>query len=816
MKLIKDIKNTLSSLLQAKSYLLSVILTMAITLGALVSTFNLNYQLLEAPLPYPDEQQLYVVQGNMLKQGKVTIANALSMPSIVEMYHKHHDYFTQQGLFTFEQDIIRSLDDTPLVNTAYVGPEFLQMLQVPMAKGRVFNASEGIDAKTPVAVISYQLWSELFNKAENVLDKSLQFGEITFKIIGVTGKDFIEPQIKRKSSQTQVWLPWDFNLASDNMRFAWNGMERPHGILVKVAPNTDTDSAGFELSNLYQSRFKDEMADQPFFAEHGISIELNKLRNAIVGDNTQMAIYMFIGALAVVLIATANIVNLILSRVVFKQRTFAIHAALGAQQRDIFYELLLEIAIPMFAAAVLSLVVATGGFEVLKTVSSESLPRLSELAINWQSIAFALLCTLVLTVAIALLVTRQINYRELNSALKSSGKGSGIQISKHVRQSLVVAQVALTGVVLVLSVQLLLQSFSHIFKPLDFNSDDITEVILNIGLKNKQGTPEIQMDARAIRDELMNHPDVVSASVAHDFPISSYGALPAFSGWSIHEDKTNRHRSAWIGADENFQGILGLKLLSGRNFTPQEVVEQQSVIIISDALAKKIKPDGDLLNEKIYWASSPYHSKPLEVIGIFESFTLLDDTPLPYVLVPRSGSRWAKLLVQFKPGRHLSNAQMNKIMANVSSQYKVSETLTLKQAHKVLLAKDTLTAWLASTLAFFALALSAIGMYGVLSYNVQVRRYELGIRMAIGARPATVFVQMLKDNLIPTYLGLVVALAIYAILWRWSPLKAHVGDIDPVSWVLVLIAVFLLTTATTLASVWQIISKRVVVALRGI
>ncbi|MFT4929926.1 MAG: putative ABC transport system permease protein [Phenylobacterium sp.] len=815
MIITRDLKQTLASLAQAKSFAISVILTMAITMGALVSTFNLNYQLLEAPLPYPDEDKLYVVEGNLLKKNKVIVDNALSMPSAIEIYHEKYQYFQQQALFTFNQDIIRSLADTPLVKTGYASHQYLQMLQTPMALGRFFNSSEGINSHAAVAVISYNTWQTIYANSADILQQSIRFGEVDFKIIGVTGADFIEPQIKRKSEQTQVWLPWDFNIESKNMRGAWNGMVREHGLLIKFDPAMALKKAQLELTSQYNARFKQAMADQPFFAEHSISFELQKLRTAIVGDNKDLAMFMFAGAFAVLLIACANIINLILSRAVFKQRTFAIHAVLGAQKFDLFWQLFLEILVLMLTASGLSLIVAFGGFELLKTISSESLPRLSELSINLQSVLFALVCALVLTVLIATLVSNQINYRALNSVLKSSGKGTGIQISGRVRQLLIVGQVALTGVVLVLSLQLFIQSSAHILKPLDFNSEQLTQITLNTGLKGASSTAEIQTDMKAVRDSLVNHPNIEAASIAHDFPISSYGQLPAFSGWSIHADKTNRHRSAWIGTDEHFLKILGIDLIAGRIFSDEDVVSQNNVVVISEALAKKLKPNGNMLNEKIYWASSPYQKDPFEVIGIIKSFTLLNDEPLPYVFVPRLGSRYPKFLLQFNGSQQPNSAEINKLMAQVSNQYKVSEQMTMQQAHSVLVAKDTLTAWLTATLAIFSFALSAIGLYGVLSYNVQIRQYELGIRMAIGARPITIFGQMLKDNLMPATVGLAIALAIYAVLWRWGSFSEYLSVIDPLSWLLAVMLILLLTAFTTLASVWNIISKRVVVALRG-
>ena len=798
----------------AKSFSTSVIITIGIVMGALVATFNLNYQILQAPLPYPSENTLNVIQGNVYNKGQIRTENAASIPSLKEMYRKKYDYFQQQALFTYGEDVLRNLPHSPMLKTAYVTPEFLEILNAPLVLGRKFNMDEGMNSNVPVAIISYNTWMNVFEKNADILNKTLRFNDTSFNIIGVTASNFVEPEIKRKGVETQVWLPWDYNLASPYMRKAWNGISKLHGMLVNIKDTSRIAQISQELTNTYNARYAEELSGRSFFKDKTISFELVTLRTSIVGDSTKLALYLFVGALSITLIATVNVLNLFLSRAAANQKILAIKAALGAQPLTIFQSIFIEVLVLMTIASILSLFLSFGCFELLKIVSLNQLPLLNELTVDLSSVIFSLGCALFLTIVLSLIIHGHIKYKALNCYLQSSGKGTSIQISKLTREALIASQIALTGVILFISLQLFMNSAEYLNKPLDFKIDNLTQVVVNLGTGKDDPINQIQANSLALRKELENHPKVKKASSTYGFPMSATGQLPDRSGWSLQPDKSTQKRSAWISADENYLEILGLEFIAGRNFTYEEVYSKDRVIIINEALERKIDPNGSVLNKMLYWASSPREKKPFKVIGIIKDFELIGKSP-PFVFLPSYGGRYPEFLIELQPNQTIDNAELNQIIAKIDNRYKVASQLKMEEAYDILMADETLTVWLSASLAILAVFLAAIGIFGVVSYNVEIRKFELGVRMALGANNRNIYMQMLSNNFKPAACGLAISLPLYASLWFWGDLKTYLSSINVAAWALSVLLIVLLLASTTLLSVWKVLSKKPIYALRN-
>lgn len=809
----KDFSVAFSSLGKTKGYVITIALTLGLTLGALVAMFNLNYQLLATSLPYPDQDRLFVMQCNVFKNGQpefLGVPNASPYPLLVEGYKNNSDYFEKKALVNFYVDVIRSLPDTPQVNTSYITPEYLQILQPPMSLGRVFSADEGLNTRSPVAVISYDTWLKVFNKDPDILSKTLRFGEVEFKIIGVTSAEFSEPQIVEVGRATQVWLPWDYNLVPENFR-SWGGFIDHEYVIGKLKPGVERAVVEHELTSLLNTRFKEENASIPFFDTFSLGLELFSYQRVILGDSKKRALMLFAGALALLLIAATNITNLVLARSASQQRNMAIQAALGAQKFHLFNAVFAEILILMGIAAILSLFVSFGGIELLKTVAKDQFPRLSELRLSWQSIAFALISAVALAALFALMVSRQINYRALHNMLQSSGKGVGIQISGRVRQALILLQVALAGFLLAVNLQILQQSLHHINQPLGLAVNDIYEVELNIGLQRGSPNEERKRNLIAIRDELRANPKIANASLTHFFPIGQNSAGVDSAVLSAEADLKDQKRALLTFIDESYLDIFDIKLAAGRYITVAEFQEDIHSIVINETFARNLQADGKVLNKRFYIISGESY----EVVGIVRDLSLPGVPEESRIFVPQTNVEFPRLLLKLKPNQQLTKEELNLIMAKVNSQYKVAVFLSMVKAQDMLLAKDTLSAWLTAALALLTLCLAGIGIYGVLSYTVLLRRFELGIRMAIGARPITIFMQILTDNLIPVLLGVMIALASLFILWLWIQGGAYYISTSFIAWSFPILIILLLTAIASLLSVWQIINKPAICALHN-
>ncbi|WP_288132287.1 ABC transporter permease [Microbulbifer sp.] len=807
----KPVRQALASLSRAKGYCATIVCTLGITLGAVVTMFSLNYQLLAAPLPYPDADRLYTIKGNLYRDGERTLEKSSQYPALIEIYNNSR-HFSDTALAYFWEDVIRNLPHSPRVTVTYVTPEYLRLAQAPLVHGRHFRAEEGLNTRVPVALLSYQTWTQQFNQDPDILQRTLRFGDVDFRIVGVLAQGFIEPAVYAPGRRTQVWLPWDYNNTAAQNRNNWRGFS-PFMFAVgkldtQARPETVQHQLSTSLNNRYQEARVDRLPGNDLTTTHTLST----YERQILGNSTQRTLLLLAGTLILLLIAAANITNLILARAANRQRTMAIQAAMGAQRKHIFADLLTEICLLMLAAALLSILFTGVGVELLKHFARDQVPRLQELTINWQTCLFSAAMALLLALLFASLVSRQIDYRHLNQLLQSSGKGTGVQVSARTRQMLIASQIALTAILIVASLQLFLQSSRHINQPLGFSTGNIQVITLNIG--NLRNAPAAQREnyLKSIREKLLSHPRLDNASLGLNTPIGFNRPL-----WhtAVASDASRQSsitaKTAVI--DENYLPILELALREGRHMTAEEFSDGSRVLLINKTLAHQLQadqPEGNIVGTQLYWRGA----EPYRVIGVVEDIHLPGQNEGPRLFVRHIDVDYPLFMLKYKPGQRLTSTELNNLFAEINGQYKVSEIFTLREARDFLLTKDRLAAWLTSGLTLLALGLAAIGIYGVLSYSVRLRRFELGIRMAIGAAPSTIFTQMLRENLHPVSLGLATAMVALAGLWFWVSQSSYALQTSLAGWLLPAILIALLVAVVSLLSVWRIIRRPAIFALR--
>jgi len=804
------------SLRNSKGYVTTIVITLGITVGALVAMYNLNYQILAAPLPYPDQDRLFVMQTDIMVDGQNTSANALNMtpyPAVVEVYKKDFNDFEQKAMVSFYVDTIRNLPDTPQVNSAYITPEYLQLLQPAMALGRMFNTEETLDTHPPVVVISYDTWQKVFKGDPNIVNQVLRFGEVDFKVVGVLAESFIEPQLIEIGRTTGVWIPWDFNRVPLIYR-GWEGFIEHEFLVGKIKKNVDLAKVEQDLTVRLNARFKEETVSQASYSTTNIQMRLVSYRDLILGDGKTRAYMLLAGSLVLVLIAAANITNLILARAANRQRVMAIQAALGAQKFHLFNGFLAEILWLMLIAAILSLVIAFFGIGLLKEVAANLLPRVSELSLTWQSVFVALLSALLLALFFASLISHQVNYRALNNVLQTSGKGVGVQISTKVRQILIACQIALTGILLTASLQILQESLHRLSQPLGLATANVYQIILNMGSQASAPSEERRRNLIAIKDEFLGNAKVQNVTLTSQSPLGE--TTPAIETVLSSDASFQQAKEGQLTfIDEKYVGVLGLEFVSGRNITQAEFQADVTSMIVNESMARSLQTDGQILNKRFYLASGTPGNNFYEIVGVIRDLTLPGKAEIARIFVAGVSSEFPRLILEMKSGQVFTKQDVNQIMAKVNGEYKASLLLAMPEAHKALLAQETVSAWLTAVLALLTLGLAAIGTYGVLSYSVQLRRFELGIRMALGARPLSVFMQVFKDNLAPVLIGLVTAIITFALTWIWLQQSIYNTPVNPFPFIVSIVLISILAALASLLSVWAIIRKPAVNALRA-
>lgn len=823
MRYWKRLTSACYALSKAKGYVATVVLTLGVTLGSLIAMFNLNYQILAAALPYADEAKLVVGSTAWLdKEGRVMYPRIMPQ-AMLPIYHKPSDKISDQALFGYSYVgmTLRDLPYTPQIQIGYATPGFMRMYQMPLLLGRAFSPQEDIGSQQPVAVLSEQIWRQHYNADPGILGHKITIGRVDFTVIGVASSAFREPRLIGPSRTNDLWLPWDFNPVNQQSASALNGWQFYLARLKDANARLDFEQ---ELRPQIQQRFQEAIAAIPSQAGRSVQFNAEPLRMILTGDSRSHILWMLAGSVLLLLIAAANITNLLLSRAARQQRNLSIQAALGAQRHHLLSQVLAELCWLILAAMLLALLVAEGAYALLQTYASDTLPQLAELGFAVPSLSFAVLISLLLALGFAAIISGQINYSALQQNLQSSGKGCGVQISRQTRQILITAQVTLAAILLVCSTQVLQQSVAQLRQQVGFSSEQRFQISIDdsaprldpaLSREQQQAAQRQRKDElMQVRDVLRQHPAVQQAAVSNYPPISFDGVYGSATFVPDLANPSLLYDSRVATTDQYYLPLFDIPLLQGRNFSAQEVASQALVVIINQAFAQKLRPDGNVLGQRLYTQGG---ALSYEIIGVTANHQLPDEWSAEEPnrsYLPRNLISGTSLLLQLKPGMQLDKAELNQMMMQVSLRYRAAGIYSIADNVDKVLLSNYLAAAVTSALVLLSFGLAAIGIYGVLSYSVQMRRFELGVRMAIGARPLTILRQLLQENLQPVLAGLVLAALGLAALWLVLQKTSFAVELSGSGFALPLLLIMLLTVLTTLLSVWRIICKPAIYALQ--
>ena len=767
-------KQAWASLKKKIGFVATVVVTMGTTLGALLCVLTLGHLLLVEPLPYPEQNKLYRV-GHVLDDNKGEIsADAFTYPGLIHLY-KNQEVFEQASLTAYSQSVLTSSPSQPRLFVGYTTPEWFSLFGVKMALGRPFEATEALDTHNPVAILSYKAWVEEFNQNPKILQQKVTFDGVSFSIVGVLSKDFIEPQLRATGSDMHAWLPWDYNQQT-RFKDSWGNI---HGALTyvgKIKPGISAIQAEQVLSPLLNDTWQEKVIGDDFFKGWTISSKVESLKSIIIGDSERMLFFMIAGVLGLLIIASANIANLFMSRTAEQQRQLAIYAALGAKKRHLFRSLFAESTVLMAISILVALIISSAGFYLMQTQFARILPRVSELSINLFTFSSAFLFAGIFALTFAFISTKMINYKALNSMLQSSGKGTGVQVSKRFRQVLIVTQVAIATVLIFANISLFKNAVKIIKEPLGFEVDNMVNVVLSTATSPVPSSEEIAASMVQVKSALEQLPQVKSVSRAVS-PLSNFQLI------AITDPVTNLSFTPdYKHVDSQYFQQIGQPLIEGEFMSAADIKDRNRVAVVNEVFANKLREDGDVIGIKIDSSGDIY-----TVIGIIKG------VKLPGQPVIRSRVYFPSILDQgqmnltLEPNQSVTREQVVAAINGVSSAYALFNLSVLPQTKNNLLFPQFAAAISTAALAAITLFLGGVGLYGILSYSTQMRRFEIGTRMAIGAKRQHLINLIVRDNTVVILIGIIMSIIVMAIIYLFNQeLLAEYIDIS-------LIPVFALT-----------------------
>ena len=749
-----ELKQAYVSLKQKPLFVFSVVSTMGITLGALLCVLTLAYVMLIKPLPYPEQDRIYqLTHQNLNKAGEVNVTG-FDYPTLVELYKKQ-TVFSKNAIAYHSEEVIRSHPKQVQVKTTFVTPQWFSLLAAPIKLGRAFNADEDLNKNIPVAVLSYKTWLQDYNGDINILNKKININDVSFKIIGVVDETFVDPQLDNSGFDTQLWLPWDFNSISYKKDW-WGSYNDKLTYLGLLADDISIAQADQKTTNLTCDILQPLVKDGFPNACKQFKLNFSSIKNAIIGDTNYIIYLLLAGVIALVIIAATNIINLFIAHTAQQQAKLAINAALGAKKHQLYYQLMRQAALLMIAATALSLVIAIIGFDLLNRYLNSVFPLVSTLHLPSETVIPLLIIASIFTVMFAKLGVNAINYQQLNSSLEHSGKGNSVQISANLRNLLIVSQITIASFLVFCCINLMLNALNTITKPLGYQHNDLSYLSLSVSNPdNKTATFEQNLAlVNQIKSTLLALPEIEQLSTAES-PIGSFIKM------QVIDTATNIHYLADTSfGDNQYFKLINQQFISGDNFPEQNKQDRDKLLIINDVFAQNIVSKAKNVNTKIAdiigtkFDFSVNGSNVFTVVGIVKGILEPGKNEIPPRMYAPSSTLAFKFLLRFKKEQQLSREQIIKTTKGISNLLTIAQYKSLNDSYKWIVLPERITLVSSITMTLVSLFLAALGLYGILSYSTQIRRFEIGTRMAIGAKRADLIKLIIQDNAHAILLGI--------------------------------------------------------------
>ena len=769
--MFQDLRYGLRLMARRPGFAAVAVATLALGIGTTTAIFAVTDHVLLRPVPYAAPDRLAVIwETSPTIQLPVMFA---SPPNLYE-WQRRSRAFSSMGGFQW-RDVTMGGAEPERIRAARVTAGLLPALGVQPQMGRWFLPEEDRAGARPVAMISDVLWRRRFQGNRSILGHTIPIDGVPTEIIGVMPSSFVCPPAvvlrgAPPSEQAELWIPHATNLEE--------GQRGAHyfGVIGRLADGSTFDSADREMNDI-QAQIEKEFPDYRTWRARVAPLVDQ------VTESSRRAVGLLVAAVAFgLLLACANVANLLLARGVGRRREFAIRTALGAGRLRLAMQVIVEALALALAGGVAGALLAAALIRVIVLLGPSSMPGLQSVRIDVRTLMFAAASSIVAAMlagaipALGVMRTRLANWL----ADRSGGSGPG---ALRAQQALAIGQVGL-AVALLVTAALLVESFRQLravdpgFKPAEVTAAKFTLP----AMRYPDAEARVRFVDRAL-ESLRELPGVASAGLIDAVPIADNRQGTSFTrldGPAADPAASENNNIAWI--TEGYFETLGVPLVAGRTFTTQDRTGRDRVVIINQLLARQVFGGDDPIGRMVRVGAST--QAPFQVVGVVGNERHVgmdsDATPsffIPYRQVPSVGSvsvvvrnhgqaaaaasAWASLLGPLRGA--VSEAIANEATAQsiratirrIDPELALFRVRTMEQVVDAAVATPRSMAWLLSGFALSALMLAAIGVFGVMSHAVSQRRREIGVRMAVGASPQRMLASILGEGLAQAGLGLI-------------------------------------------------------------
>jgi predicted permease len=751
----KDLRYGVRTLVKSPAFTAVAVLSLALGIGANTAIFSVVNSILLRPLPYPESERLTAVWHTPPQASFPGMTKFSVSPGNYLDWKEQSRAFEQMAIYQYAGLSLGTGGDPVPVTGAAVSSDFFSVLRAQVEKGRAFSPDEEQPGREQVVVLGHGLWQRAFGADPTLIGQTVNLNSRSFTVVGVMPAGFEFP------AEAELWVP-----------LAWDAAERQtraihdYIVVARLNPDASLAQAQAEMSTI-SSRLEQQYPEE----NKGWGAVVIPLQEDLVGDVRPALLVLFSAVGFVLLIACANVANLMLARGANRRREIALRIALGATRARIVRQLLCESVLLSVVGGLLGLLLASWGGQLLVRLSSGSLPNSDEVGMDVWALGFTLLVSLAAGVLAGVAPALQFSKGELSETLKQgTGRGGGGSVKQRTRKALVVCEVALSLILLV-GAGLMIRSF---WKLQDVNpgfdvSNSLSMSVLLPATRYSEPQQVLAFHDRVL-EQLGALPGVVSVGSTTTLPLTGGGSRQPFTiegrpAPPVSEQPLAQTR--YVSPD--YFRAIGIPLRQGRAFEERDREGSPQVVVISEAMARRFFPGQNPVGQRLT-ASFHLQQGAREIVGVVGDVksTGLDDEGaatmyLPFKQAPRP---WITFVARTASDPRNFIQPVSKAVYSVDKEQALTGVRTMEQVLAESLSGRRFNMTLLMTFAGLALALAAVGVYGVMNYSVMLRKRELGIRMALGARRPDVLRLVLGQGLALTLIGVGVGMAGAYVLTR--------------------------------------------------
>jgi len=780
---LQDVKYGIRTLGKNPGFAAVAILTLALGIGANTALFSVVNGVLLNPLPYPQPTQLVAIAEKFRPYPEASIA----YPNFLDWVRMNHTF---EGLAAYRHTNfnLTGSGEAQRLNAVQVSASFFTLLGVKPVIGRNFSPEDDAKGAAPVAMVSGRFWESKFGGSADVLGKMLNLDGTGHKVIGVVPENFYFCCESMNFDLGDVYVP----IGSSNEH--WLAVRGSHpGIrgIGRMKPGVSVERARADLDNIALNLAK-AYPDTNKDTQVGVTL----LRQRMVSE-IQSTLFMLLAAVGfVLLIACANVANLLLSRATGRAREFAIRSVLGATQKRVVRQLLTESLLLAIAGGLLGLILASWGTQAALAVLPHALPRAGDVRIDPRVLLFTVGMSILAGVLFGLAPALRTARPDVHETLKEGGRG-GTAVRHRAQSIFVVTELAL-AVVLLIGAGLTVRSLAHLWSfNRGFDPTDVMTFSLALPPSIAKETPD---QVRAMLQRLPNRvaqiPGVEAAAITDASVLLDSDWETSFWIEGTPKPATTREtpQTLFYIVSSDYLRVMGIPLLRGRFFTAQDSAQSRRVAVIDEELAREYFPNQDPIGRRITAEDAPF-----EIVGVVghteqwshdskftgtvkvQLYTLAEQVPdglMPFVV------KGAGLVVRTQSPNYPTADTIRSAMQQMNTEQAAYDFKSMDQVISESLAARRFAMILLGIFAVMALVLASIGIYGVMSYVAAQRTREIGVRMALGAQRRDVLALVLGDAARMTFVGVPIGLVAAAVLANLvKNFLFGVGATDPLTFV---------------------------------